>query len=200
MVSKMLSKACHTLILLLVALFYGGCASSNTLNDFFGIQMDKSEANKFKIVSYSDKDGANYYSNANMNPNIYAYAEIDAKMIRVKVVNLSDIEVTYNYNLDRFMLFTNDNNEFVLLKEDRVKYPDKGVIRRNNSVQFDLELPSDYASRVGLDKPNTEDASYTYDIWKGDGSLVFAKEDIDRIEVDLGGKTTIVLKVIPMKD
>jgi hypothetical protein len=191
------SRPFYVLVLLSVILFLGGCASSNTLNDFFGIQMDKNEANKFKIVSYSDRDGANYYSNANMNPNIFAYAEIDVKMIRLKVVNMSSNEVTYNYNLDQFKLYTREGEEFILLKEDRIKYPGKGFITQNNSVQFNLELPSDFTSRVGLDKQNKADAIYTYDIWKGDGSLRFVKENIDRIEVELGGKFTIILKVIP---
>ena len=72
----------------LTLIFYFGCASSQNLNDFFGIEMPEEEADKFKIVSYDQDRGANYYSNSRMNTHLYAWAEIQPQILGDVVISV----------------------------------------------------------------------------------------------------------------
>jgi hypothetical protein len=159
--------------------------------------MDPADSENFRIVSYSEKNGANYYSGAGMNPKIVAYAEIDMKMIRIKVVNFTDENLSYNYNTDLFTIDTKTAQTYLLIKGERTKYPSEGQIIPNQSVQFMLELPADYWKSVGLADANTANPDYTESIWKGGNTLQIVKENIDFITVSLGSENSIVLKKIP---
>ena len=181
----------------LLSLVFAGCAASETLNDFFGIAMNAADANKFKIVSYSPQHGATYYSSAAMDPGIYAYAGIDADQIRIKVVNLSDTDISYNYNSDEFQITTKEGKSYVLGKGQRKNYPSSGKIEPSQSVQFLFELPSDFWQTVGMDEPTRANPNYLESFWKGESSVRIVKENIETISVKLGPPKPVILKALP---
>lgn len=182
----------------LLLLFTFSCAP-RVLNDFFGIEMDPAHARDFKIVSYSDEGGARYRSDLSMNPLIYAYAGLGPNSITLKVVNTDTTPVKTSYNLDRFILVTKTGEEYHLLKGNPENYPDIGEIAPGQSVEYHLELPSNFWATIGMTKPDAESANYTKEFWKGENNLRFVKENIRYIEVVLGGETTFVLKPIMKK-
>ncbi len=183
------------LVLALVGIM--ACAASRPLNDFFGIEMNHEDADEFKIASYTEAGGAQYYSNSRMNPQIYAYARIDVQTIRIKVVNLTNSDIPFNYNVDQFTLITSTDEKYILIKGDRFDYPSRESIKSNQSIQFFLELPSKFWQVIGLSDQNSQDANYINDFWKGENSLVIVKEKIKMIEVSLAGETTLILKSLP---
>ncbi len=170
------------------------------MDDFFGIQMNPEERNDFHIIDYSPRQGARYQSNVHMNPLVYAYAEIYLDKIHIKVVNLSKTPILYDYDLDEFYLFKKDKHEkFILIKEDREKYPDKGIIRPEQEQEFTVLLPMNFWETIGMRNPQSHNASYTTKFWKGENTLEFQKNEIDYLQVVLNGDTSIILKPIPEK-
>ncbi len=176
-------------------LFLASC-SPQVIDDFFGIQMDKEHSDKFEIVSYTSKEGAKYKSNMYMNPEVFAYAEFTTNSIRIKVGNFGSEVIQVNYNFDEFYLYTEDE-KIALSRGNREKYSDKKEIKVNQFIQFDLELPTNFASTVGMTNPQPEAANYTLDFWKGQNTMNMIKEKIKYIEVNLGSDLTIILKPIP---
>ena len=177
--------------------YYIGCAASQNLNDFFGIEMDESEADQFRIVSYEKDRGANYYSNSQMNTQLYAWAEVEPQIIRIKIVNLTNLNIPINYNMDQFTVFTTDDKEYILIKGDRIAYPSEEYIAPHQSVEYSLEIPMKFWQTVGLTNPNATDANYVLDFWKGENSLQIVKGKVRMIKVFLGGKTTLIMKPVP---
>jgi hypothetical protein len=176
-----------------------GCASTIPFNDFFGIAMEPDQADKFKIVTYSEQNGASYYSNSQMNPNLFAWAEIDEKLIWIKIVNMTGSAIPFNYNLDRFSIVTTDKKDYILVKGERQNYPVGNTISTEQAVQFQLLLPSDFWKSVGLGNPNDTAANYVKDFWQGKDSIQIIKEKIEKIIILLAGKSSIVLKPVPEK-
>ena len=173
------------------------CGTTRPLNDFFGIEMSMADADEFKIASYTETGGAQYYSNSRMNPQIYAYAGIDANAIKIKIVNMTSSDIPFGYNVDQFTIQTITDKKYILIKGDRIKYPSKEVIRSNQSVQFFLELPSNFWQVIGQSNKDTQDPNFFKDFWKGENSLAIFKDKIKLIEVSLAGKTLLILKPLP---
>ncbi len=178
-------------------LFLGGILSACSavpMDDFFGIEMPPEAAAKFNIVSYSETEGTSYTSTSQMNPNIYAYAELKVEEVWIKVVNNSDKPIKSNYNQDEFYLYTKDGKVYVLHKGDREDYPQKPIIKPGDERQFRLYLPKNFWETLGMTRPFK---NYTYEMWSGSNNLSFYIDDIKGIKVVLGGETTIILKPLP---
>ena len=182
-------------ILLLQIIILTSC-NPKTMDDFFGIQMDPQYIDYFEIISYSELEGAKYKSNALMNPLVYAYAEMGPNTVHIKIVNTDSSPLKINFNIDEFYLHL-EKEKFVLSKGDRENYPDKRKIKTNESIEFILELPSNFLSTTGMKNPQSHSQDYTFDIWKGQNTLNIIKEKIKFIEVKLGTNVTIILKPIP---
>ncbi len=180
----------------LIMLIIFSC-SPRSMNDFFGIKMNADESNEFKIVSYTQAEGARYKRSSDMNPKIYAYAEFDIEAVMIKVVNTDVYPLTYNYNSDQFIIYTVSDDKLILIKGTREKYPSKNLIRPNEAVEFKLEMPSDFWKIIGMRNPQSHNAEYMEEFWKGENSLRNLKEDIKLIEVRLGNETVLILKPIP---
>jgi len=181
---------------LLVQIFILASCNPKTMDDFFGIQMDPKYIDNFEIISYTIQEGAKYKSNALMNPLVYAYAEVGPNTVHIKIVNSDSSPLKVNFNIDEFYLYL-EKDKFVLSKGDRDNYPDKVEINKNESVEFILELPSNFLSTTGMKNPQSHSADYTFEIWKGQNTLNIIKEKIKFIEVNLGTDITIILKPIP---
>jgi hypothetical protein len=177
-------------------IFQIGCASSQKLNDFFGIEMPEDEADNFKMVSYEKDRGANYYSNSRMNTQLYSWAEIQPQIIKIKVVNLTDSAVPISYNMDQFTLYT-EENEFILIKGDRIDYPTDESIAPHKSVEYTLELPMKFWQSAGISTASEAGPNSYKDFWKGENSLQLVKEKITMIKVKLGGEKTLIMKPVP---
>lgn len=192
---NMFVKSSKKAVLIYILIFLSSC-SPQVIDDFFGIQMDKEYADKFEIVSYTAKEGAKYKSNIYMDPDVFAYAEFTTNSIHIKIGNFGSEVIKINYNLDEFYLYTYDE-KFALSRGNREKYSDKKEIKINHFMEFDLELPTNFAETVGMTNPQSETANYTIEFWKGQNTLNMIKEKIKYIEVNFGSNITLILKPIP---
>jgi len=183
-------------VLLLLNLCLLSCATTQPINDFFGIKMDEAEYEYFVIKSYSVQKGVNYQSTPNMNPLIYAWAEIEANKIRIKVVNDSNNPIFINYNYDKFTLVNTKNEEFILDKGQVFDYPKQNSVAPNNSIEFVLNLPSDFWSTVGMKDQQSVTAIYNDEFWTGTNKVAIFKENLKHIAVSLGGELIIFLKPV----
>lgn len=174
-----------------------GCAAQAPLNDFFGIKMNFEDQQDFQIKSYSVQKGASYSSNMNMDNRIYAWAEMSHEAITIRVINTSDQAIPINYNMDRFVLITNEGKEFVLDKGTLFAYSGKNQIDPGGSCDFHLKLPENFWDTIGMQNVQSHTADYLKDFWTGLNKMVFLKETIDLLIVELAGPTTIVLKPVP---
>jgi len=187
--------SCILFFITVVWIFF--CSSRTAkMNDFFGVQMDPEEASKFKIISYSPEKGASYHGTLRMESRLYAYAELFGQTLAIRVVNETEKPVATNYNSDNFILHTNDNQSYVLRKGKFTDYPAGSVIKPNASREYKLILPSNFWQTVGMRDPQTHDAKYHDEFWTGLNQMNFLKKNIQRIEVVLAGKTTLILKPI----
>ncbi len=185
-------------LLMLIAVLSLSACSSTPLNDFFGIGMNPDAANRFRIVSYSDEEGAKYASTFEMNPLVFAYAEITPDYLLLKVVNRSQKPIATNYNEDNFYVVASDSTKYVLLKGKRDDFPDKTVIGPGETMQFKLIFPNDFVKTEGMNGSPFHNSFGKFEVWKGEGNLLnFTKDKISEIVVSLGKTTTIVLKPIP---
>jgi hypothetical protein len=174
-----------------------GC-STTPMNDFFGIQMKPEAAKHFKIVSYSEEGGVQYGSTFEMNPHVFAYAEVKSDFILIKIINNSKNPIPTNFNEDEFSLVTKEGTSFLLLKGDRDDFPDAENINPGESLQFKLYYPNDFAEAVGLSRAPFSSSYNKFQVWKAEGNLLnFAKDKISEMIISLGKNTTLVLKPIP---
>ncbi|MFZ5516172.1 MAG: hypothetical protein ACOY90_06010 [Candidatus Zhuqueibacterota bacterium] len=188
------NKTLPMLLFLFPVIF--SCATTQPINDFFGIGMDESQFDHFIINSYSVEKGVSYESTADMNPLIYAWAEIEANKIRIKVVNDTNDPIAINYNLDRFTLVTTRDEEFILSKGQSFDYPKQTKIAPNNFFEFVMNLPSDFWSTVGMTDQQSVTANYTKEFWTGNNKLSILKENLKVIRISLAGKLTLYLKPV----
>ncbi len=194
-----MKKKINLLVALISVLVISGC-STTPMNDFFGIEMNPKVAKYFKIASYSEEEGVRYASTFEMNPLVFAYAEIKPDFLMIKVVNSSQKTIPTNYNEDVFEVVTKDSSKYVLLKGKRDDFPDKETINPGETIQFKVFFPNDFVKTEGMTGVPFRNSSGKFEIWKGEGNLLnFAKDKIREIVVSLGKNTTIVLKPIPQK-
>ncbi len=177
--------------------FISGC-STTPMNDFFGIQMNPDAAKNFKIVSYSEDGGVQYGSTFEMNPHVFAYAELKSSFILIKIVNNGKNSIPTNYNEDEFSLVTKEGTKYVLLKDDRDDFPANESIAPGETMQFRVYYPNNFAEAVGLTRAPFSSSYNKFQVWKAEGNLLnFTKDKISEIIVSLGKNTTLILKPIP---
>ena len=170
--------------------------SPKVINDFFGIAMNPEYVDEFQIISYS-VEGVNYRSNDQMNPLVYAYAELQINSVLIKIVNMDTLPIHLDYNYDEYILHTITDEKYQLLKGDNKIYTSIGDIGYKESVELTLEMPSDFFQTIGIKNPQSLLADYTEEYWKGENRLNFAREEINYIEVILGKSVVLILKPIP---
>ncbi len=170
--------------------------SPKVINDFFGIAMNPKYVDEFQIISYS-VEGVNYRSNDQMNPLVYAYAELQINSVLIKIVNMDTLPIHLDYNYDEYILHTITDEKYQLLKGDNKIYTSIGDIGYKESVELTLEMPSDFFQTIGIKNPQSLLADYTEEYWKGENRLNFAREEINDIEVILGKSVVLILKPIP---
>lgn len=177
------------------------CASS-PVNDFFGIKMYPLDEQNFQIVDYSAEKGISYKSSPKMNPNLFAWAEIEINTIKVIVQNNTKEKIPLNYNVDEFVLVTNEKS-FYLEKGNRIKYTDRSEIKPNSSFEISLELPADYWKTLGGQNNYVDETQLTKDILKGYSKsgtkFNVGKENIKYILIKFGHSATLVLKAVATK-
>ena len=170
--------------------------SPKVINDFFGIAMNPEYVDEFQIISYS-VEGVNYRSNDQMNPLVYAYAELQINSVLIKIVNMDTLPIHLDYNYDEYILHTITDEKYQLLKGDNKIYTSIGDIGYKESVELTLEMPSDFFQTIGIKNPQSLLADYTEEYWEGENRLNFAREEINYIEVILGKSVVLILKPIP---
>ena len=178
-------------ICLLLNLF-NGCSSSSAINDFFGIEMPPSEAEYFRIVGYTEFSGISYQNTRNMNPNLYAWAEIEGTFVRLKITNSSEESLEINYVEDQFLLVEKEGDEFILSKGDMLEYNSHNPIVPRGSMEILLELPKDYVDALYSDRNN----DFTNDMTREQNMVFYDKERIRNLQIKLGYTRTIILKPV----
>ena len=184
------------------ALFFVSCASTNPINDFFGIQMNPDEEQNFKIVKYSEKNGVTYQSSRDMDASISAWAEIGAEDVRIKIVNNSKQSIPMNYNLDQYIIITNAK-QYVLEKGKREKYFSHTSIEPNSDVELILKLPNDYVTNFNQQFEVSDGTELTkrviQDYSKVGNQENVNKENIRYILIKLN-RRVLLLKKVPKVD
>lgn len=186
----MKSKLLLAIILGASLIFSTGCSSSSAINDFFGIEMPPSEVDYFRIVGYTETSGISYQSTRNMNPDLFAWAGIENRNVRIQITNNSDEPVEINYNKDQYLLIEKNGNEFVLNKGDLLEYQNLDPISPNSSIEIVLELPKDYLKALYIER----NAKFLNDMTREQNSTFYDIERIKTLQIKLGYTKTIILK------
>ncbi len=168
------------------------CSSSSAINDFFGIEMPPREVDYFKIVGYTESSGVSYQSTKNMNPDLYAWAGLEIKSIRIKITNNSNEPIELNYNEDQYLLVEKEGNEFILDKGSMLEYDNNNPIAPKTSIELIFELPKDYVNSLYINR----NADFVNDMAREQNTAFYDKDRIDRLQIKLGYTTTIVLKPV----
>ena len=166
------------------------CSSYSAINDFFGIEMPPSEVDYFRIVGYTETSGISYQSTRNMNPDLFAWAGIENRNVRIQITNNSDEPVEINYNNDQYLLIEKNGNEFVLNKGDLLEYQNLDPISPNSSIEIVLELPKDYLKALYIER----NAKFLNDMTREQNSTFYDIERIKTLQIKLGYTKTIILK------
>ncbi len=190
----------HQKIILLFSLFIffllTSCSSLNPVNDFFGIEMPEEEYQNFKIRAYTEETGISYYSNNNMNPNFYAWAEVESKNLRIMINNATDETINMNRNEDQYIIRLTDGSE-VLLPLDPIKlhrYP--VYVNPGESVEIFLQLPQAFWTNVEKIIPGNHDEQNLRQ-YDEKSPINFNKSGIAFIKVELKTGRIIYLKLVP---
>lgn len=190
-------KRIINILLIVPMLLFIRCSSTNVINDYFGIQMNLNESDYFNIVAYTEFSGISYQSTANMNPDIFAWAGLEEDVLRIKLVNNSDNKLVLSYDSDQFIIVNQDYGEFLCIKENIIKYSDYSPISPKTSVELVLKLPQDFWDTIGMKNYESSNKNYSYDTWRGQNTLLFYKEEIKYIRINIGVTTNILLKQVP---
>lgn len=187
------------LVIIAIGLSFTSCGSTNLINDFFGIQMNPLQEKYFKIISYNEFDGVKYQSTAKMEPSVNAWAELSVDEVRIKIVNTTPRSIPLNYNLDQYIIIT-DEKEYVLEKGDRFSYFAKKEIEPNSNIELRLKLPNDYVldaqERIRYNDATDLTKHMLQEYSKMGKNLNVQKDNIKYIIIKLSDRT-IVLKKVP---
>lgn len=186
----MKSKLLLVIILGASLMLSTGCSSSSAINDFFGIEMPPSEVDYFRIIGYTETSGISYQSTRNMKPDLFAWAGIENRNVRIQITNNSDEPVEINYNKDQYLLIEKNGNEFVLNKGDLLEYQNLDPISPNGSIEIVLELPKDYLKALYIER----NAKFLNDMTREQNSAFYDIERIKTLQIKLGYTKTIILK------
>jgi len=130
---------------LLLGLVLGGCATGEIKNKFYGISMNSVQnAKDFKIISYSVGEIRSNKNDRTMNPDIYAWAEVDCSGLVISVTNNTKKPIDTNYFSDDFELMDKDGKTFKLEKYDISFYPKIDYINPGKTAMFLLKNPFNY--------------------------------------------------------
>lgn len=187
-------------IILLISLFIffllTSCSSLNPVNDFFGIEMPEEEYQNFKIRAYTEETGISYYSNNNMNPNFYAWAEVETKNLRIIIYNATNETINMSGNEDQYILTLSDGNE-VILALDPIKLHRYPVhISPGKSVELFLQLPKNLWANVEKIIPGNDDQANLRQ-YDEKSPINFDKSSISFIKIELKVGRKIYLKSVP---
>lgn len=172
------------------------CSSLNPVNDFFGIEMPEEEYHNFKIRAYTEETGITYYSNNKMNPNLYAWAEVESKNLRIVIYNATDETINLNRNEDQYTLRLADERD-VLLPLDMIKlhrYP--VYINPGTSVEIFLQLPQTFWTNVEKIIPGNRDEQNLRQ-YDENSPINFDMNSISFVKVELKAGKIIYLKSVP---
>lgn len=185
------------LLQIIPLVFLTQCASNSAINDFFGIKMNQADIDYFRIVAYTESSGISYQSTSTMDPNVFAWANIEGGILRIKLINNSQSPILLNYDSDQYIIVSQDNNEIICLNGNLITYNNYSPILPNNSVELLLELPQNYWETIGMKNVQAANENYTADVWKGLNTIVVDKEKIKYIKIILNFSETIMLKPVP---
>ncbi|MCF8412897.1 MAG: hypothetical protein K9G44_05740 [Melioribacteraceae bacterium] len=158
--------------------------------------MFENDEKYFKIVSFSNQNGASYYSSKSMNPDLFAYAGLSVNMMDFKIVNHTNEKVELNFVTDQYYIVDNEGIEYFFSKGNSYDYPNEKEIHPNESVEISLELPSDFWKNVGMNDSQATTKNLITEFWKGNNELNLVKSNIAKIVIRLENFTTIILKPI----
>lgn len=182
-----------TLLIITTSLFFlSACSSSLAINDFFGIEMPPSEVNYFKIVGYTESSGISYQSTGNMNPDLYAWANLEGTNIRIRITNNSNEPVEINCNKDQYLLEETDGKEIILDKGNPLDYENLNPLTPQSSIEFILELPKESLKSLNID----QNAKYLNDMAREHNTSFYDITRIKNLQVKLGYTKMIILKPV----
>ena len=141
---KIIKMIFRYIILIITMIILLSCGSMKSINDFFGIQMNPLEEKDFQIYSYSEVEGVRYQSNAKMDPDINAWAEIGVEEITFKIVNTSGRSIDLNYFNDQFIIIT-ETNKYSINKGPAMDYFYGNKISPGSSAEISLKIPSEFS-------------------------------------------------------
>ena len=173
-------------------LFLSACSSSLAINDFFGIEMPPSEVNYFKIVGYTESSGISYQSTRNMNPDLYAWANLEGTNIRIRITNNSNEPVEINCNKDQYLLIETDGKEIILDKGNLLDYENLNPLTPQSSIELILELPKESLKSLNVD----QNAKFLNDMTREHNASFYDIARIKNLQIKLGYTKTIILKPV----
>lgn len=189
-----------TLILLFISvLIITACSTLNPVNDLFGIEMPEEEYNNFKIGAYTEETGISYYSNNKMNTNLFAWAEVEPKNLRIMIYNSTDDELKLNRNEDQYLLKLTDGSE-IFLTLDPIKFHRYPVnIKPSSSAEIFLLLPQKYWTNLEKVIPGNRDEE---NLRQYDEKALqnFDKSNISSVKILFNSGKTIFLKSVPQSN
>ncbi len=190
------NKSITRILIFISVSIIAACSTLNPVNDLFGIEMPEEEYSNFKIGAYTEETGISYYSNDKMNTNLFAWAEVEPKNLRIMIYNSTDDALKLNRNEDQFFLKLTDGSE-IFLTLDPIKfhrYP--GNIKPGSSAEIFLLLPQKYWTGVEKVIPGNRDEE---NLRQYDEKAVqnFDKSNICSVKILLNSGKTIFLKSVP---
>ncbi|MBZ0178902.1 MAG: hypothetical protein K8F36_06390 [Melioribacteraceae bacterium] len=192
-------KSKKQIFLFVSAIIISACSTLNPVNDLFGIEMPEEEYPNFKIGAYTEETGISYYSNNKMNTDLFAWAEVESKNLRIMIYNSTNNELKLNRNEDQYLLRLTDRSE-IFLTLDPIKfhrYPSS--IKPGTSAEVFLLLPQKYWTNVEKVIPGNRDEENLRQ-YDEKSPLNFDKTNISYVKILLNTGKTIFLKSIPQSN
>jgi hypothetical protein len=181
--------------IILAVLFSVSCSSFEPVNDFFGIQMNPLDEQSFTIIGYDNNKGIQYQSSAKMDAAINAWAEIGVEDITLKIVNNSPREIPLNYDIDSYVIITNEK-DYIVNKGNRYNYFYGNKIEPNSSDEVKLKIPSDFAQDFVKREGALLKKDILGDVSKNWSQQSVLRENVKYILIKLSD-ITLLLKKVP---
>lgn len=192
----MIHPSKNIILLFSFILLATSCSSLNPVNDFFGIEMPEEEHQNFKIRAYTEETGISYYSNNKMNPDFYAWAEVESNNLRIMIYNATNETIKMSRNEDFFHLKLTDGKEVVLAPNPIKLHRYPVQINPGKSVEIFLQLPQTLWKDVEKIIPgNTDQENLRQFDEKATSN--FNTDSVSFVKVELMAGRTIYLKRIP---
>lgn len=183
-------------LLFSVILLITACSSLNPVNDLFGIEMPEEEYHNFKIGAYTEETGISYYSNNNMNPNLFAWGEIESKNLRVMIYNETSEQIKMSRSEDQYILRLSNGSEAILTLDPIKFHRYPAYINPGTSAEIFLQLPQNFWTNVEKVIPGNRDEENLRQ-YDEKSHLNFDKTNISYVKILLNTGKTIYLKLVP---